>query len=461
MKVIIQPEKWEETEDLTRAFENFQFPTFNDKLTTIVIDAPKVKKFVNLFLNSNLSSRVEITPTELESVNYAGLFSGCKNFSSQPILDNSKNVSMAAMFKNCENLRVSLHNFNTSNVVDFRQCFWGATNFSGNGIQSWNFSNARSPNAFQNFFGGNKVHYMYYDKFIESLYNQMKAGTLPTPMNPVDMANSQHSAYVSGMKQELIEYGWNIVDGGPVWKPVEPSKLERIFFDSIYNRLTNNPTNWLEGVDLSPLTKSSQGGILITPKHMIFTNHWKPGKGKVVTFWNGQTAIVESVNVEPINNGFGDIVIATLNRNVTECNPVLFLPKDWRKACPLMGSGGPPTPFPKGKNTPLVWWDQRDKDYIAVVNMINNDDVGNTVKNMAWTARGEPEVFYDKYKYAIPGDSGSPMCFLFDTKLVLCHLVTVGGTGAGSFANYIPFRNWLDNFLNTQGYQINEVIDGK
>ena len=142
------------------------------------------------------------------------------------------------MFKNCENLRVSLHNLDTSNVVDFRQCFWGARYFSGNGIQSWNFSKVRSPDGMQNFLGGGcKAHYLYYDPFIESLHRQMKAGTLPTPMDSVDMGESQHSPYVSNLKQELIEYGWNIKDGGPIFPKVEPSELEKTFFNSIYNRL--------------------------------------------------------------------------------------------------------------------------------------------------------------------------------------------------------------------------------
>lgn len=457
MRFILRPEQWEEKDDLTKAFENMQWPTFNNKLTTIIIDAPKVSKFVNLFLNSNLNCRVEITPTELDSVNYAGLFSGCKFFKDQPKIENSKNISMAAMFKGCESFRSSLNNLDTSNVVDFRQCFWGANNYSGNGVQNWKFNKARSPDAFRNFFGGGSgMNTVFYDMLIQSLHKQMKTGNLPTPMDQVDMGKSKYSPLVSELRNDLIKYGWNIKDAGMVLPAVEPSSLEKTFFSSIYDRLKDRSSNWLNGIDLSPITKSTQGGILITSKHMMFTHHWMPAIGKTIVFWNGQTAKVESVNVDPNKNGYGDITIVTLDKDV-DCSPVLFLPKDWRKACPLMSSGTSSTPFPRGMNTPLVWWDQKDQDNIAVINNIIGKDDGSN-GNWIWPMRGEVKEFSDRYKEAITGDSGSPMCFIYNDKLVLSHLITNGGSGSGSFASYIPFRNWLDNFLSQKGYKVKEVI---
>lgn len=128
MKIIIRPEEWENQLDLNRAFENVQWPEFDDRLIEVVLDAPDVQKFVNCFLNSNLNAKVTVTPPseDVQFVNYAGMFSGCRQLNSQPVFDCSKNKSMAAMFKNCENMRFSLHNIDTSNVLDFRQCFWGA-----------------------------------------------------------------------------------------------------------------------------------------------------------------------------------------------------------------------------------------------------------------------------------------------------------------------------------------------
>lgn len=462
MQITVTVEDWETDLQLNRAFENVVWPSYDDRQVTVTIDAPKVQKFVNCFLNSNINARVEITPPadDVPFVNYAGLFSGCTELNAQPIIDNSKNKSMAAMFKNCRNFRVSLHNLDTSNVIDFRQCFYGATFFSGNGIQSWDFSAARSPDAFRNFFGNNEVNYVYYDQFILSLYDQMKAGTLPTPMHAVDMGNSKYSPYVAIARQAVIDYGWEILDGGQIYPNVEPSELEKCFLDSVVTRLENNPDNWLEGVDMSPITTSSQGGALITPRHMIFTNHWPPGIGKVVTFWNGATAKVVKVERSPAYElHFGDIVIATLDRDVTECNPIYFLPYDWVKACPLMGLGGPPSPFPLGMNTPLVWFDQRDQACVSVVSNVKFDEAVNNhvYVNKMFPMVPQIDILKDKFKAAITGDSGSPQCFLCGDKLVLSHLVTSGGPGGGSTVFFPPFRKWLDEYVGKDGYKVTEI----
>lgn len=465
MQIVIRPEEYENNLELIRAFENVVWPEFDDRLITLTVDAPKVTRFVNLFLNSNLNARVFITPPaeNIDRVNYAGLFSGCTKLTAAPVIDNSKNVSLAAAFKNCSSFRASLHGLNTENTVDFRQCFWGASNFSGNGIQSWDFSSARSPDAFRNFFGkGSAVRQVYYDDFIRNLHKQMKAGTLPTPMSPVDMGTSEYSPLVKQLREELIAYGWDIRDGGMMYPEVEKGELEKIFFNSVHDRLESNPDNFLEGVDLSPVTRSSQGGILISPKHMIFTYHWKPSVGKVVTFWNGQTAKVAKLDVHASVSGMGtDVVLVTLDREVEGCNPVYFLPKDWKKACPLMALQGSATPFPPGMNTPTVWFDRSDRICVAVINKVDTryeeSPTGPRYYNQVVTQEPDLEIFKNKYKGAVPGDSGSPQCFVCHDKLVISHLITTGGPGGGNFLSFTPLREWLNSKLAEEGYAIQEI----
>lgn len=440
-------------EPLNMFCKNFkQSEELSSDCTKLVIDAPKNQKFVNFFLNSDINIRVEINPTQMEWVNYAGFFSGCRNLNYQPVWDNSKNKSMAAMFKSCESLRFSLHSIDTSNVVDFRQCFWGAKNYSGNGPQYWNFSSARSPDAMRNFMGGGaSMLQPYYDKFIENLHTQMKAGTLPTPMEAVDMGDSKYSPYYSKMRQELIDYGWELIDGGQAVPTVEPSEFEQEFYNSVFNRISNNPDNWMDDVDMSCHTRSSQGGILISPRHMIYTYHYKPGVGKKVTFWNGQQGIVEDVDIFPAQQ-WGDIVIARLKEPILDANPVLFLEKDWRKQCPRLGTYGPPSPFLPMENTPLVWVDNGNRVCTSSVSFIT-EWPGRP--NRVVTTVPENPMIKLKYKDAVPGDSGSPMCFLYGKRFVLSHVITEAGAGPGSWVNLTDLREYIDKQLSIYGEALN------
>lgn len=442
-------------EPLNRFCENFKQSDLPDNCAKLIIDARKNQKFVNFFLNSDINVTVEIVPTEMEWVNYAGFFSGCRNLSRRPVWDNSKNKSMAAMFKLCENMRFSLHGIDTSNTMDFRQCFWGAKNYSGNGPQYWDYSSARSPDAMRNFMGGGcSMQQKYYDQFIENLYDQMKAGTLPTPMEAVDMGDSKYSPYYAGMRQELIDYGWELLDGGSAVPIVEPSKWEKEFYDGVINRITNDPDNWLDGVDMSCHTRSSQGGILISPRHMIYAYHYQPGIGKRVVFWNGQEGVVEDVDITPSVQGWGDIVLVRLREPVQDANPVLFLNKDWRTQCPRLGTYGPPSPMPYMENTPLVWVDNRNRVCTSTVSFITD---WLSMPNRVVTVVPQNPVIKSKYKDAVPGDSGSPMCFLYRKRFVLSHVITEGGAGPGSWVNLKEFRDYIDQKLSIYGESIEEL----
>ena len=88
------------------------------------------------------------------------------------------------------------------------------------------------PKKFRNFFGGgSNIRTIYYDELIESLYKQMNAGTLSTPMKSVNMGDSYYSPYMKEKHDELVAYGWDIVDGGVV--PYELSPLEKYFSTTV------------------------------------------------------------------------------------------------------------------------------------------------------------------------------------------------------------------------------------
>lgn len=439
-------------EPLNRFGENFKQSELPKDCVKLIIDARNNQRFVNFFLNSDINLTVEIIPTETDWVNYAGFFSGCKNLNSKPIWDNSKNKSMAAMFKSCENIRFSLYNVDTSNTLDFRQCFWGANGFSGNGLQSWDFSSAKSPDAMRNFMGGGAFMWQkHYDEFLLNLHRQMKSKTLPTPMYAVNMGNSKYSPKYHHIRQEIIDYGWEILDGGLAQEEIDPSVYEEEFYSGVLKRIKQNPANWLDGVDMSCHTRSSQGGILISPRHMLYTYHYRPSIGKKVVFWNGQESIVENVDTQPIKSKWGDLTLVRLKYSVNDVNPVLFLNKDWRKQCPQLGTYGPPSPFFYMKNIPTIWTDRSNRVCISAVNFIT--EWPSKPNQCIMTMPDEP-LFKSKYKNAIGGDSGSPHCFLYKDRFVLSHLVTTAGPGNGSWVNLPQFRDYIENQLALYGEKL-------
>jgi hypothetical protein len=443
-----------DSQDLTLLFANTIFPQQNENnpFLEMEIHCPEANRYTNMFLNSNINARINFTSPSVDSVTYAGLFSMCKELSHQPFMDTSKCINMAAMFKGCESMRFSVHFLDTKNVRDMRQMFWGCKNFSGNGIQAFDFSSLSNPNAMRNFMGGGAyVRQVHYDQFIENLYNQMKAGTLPTPMAAVEMGDSKYSPYYASMRQEVIDYGWELLDGGQAVRTVEPSKWEKEFYNGLYNRIKDHPNNWLDEVDMSCHTRSSQGGILISPRHMIYAYHYRPVVGKKVVFWNGQEGTVENVDAFPATK-WGDIVLVRLKEAVQNANPVLFLQKNWREQCPLMGVYGPPSPFFPMENIPTIWIDKADKACVSVVSFISEWP---TKPNLCVLIIPQNPVFRSKYKNAIPGDSGSPQCFLYNKKFVLSHVITTGGPGGGSWLYADGCIDYIEKEISLYGEKLN------
>jgi len=416
MKIIIQAEDWENELNWNRAFENYQFPTFTDRSVNVVVDMPEVQKFVNFFLNSNISGRVTVTPPaeHIEWVNYAGMFSGCTNLNGQPIIDTTKNKSMAAMFKMCDNMRFSLHSFNTSNTVDFRQCFWGAKNYSGNGPQLWDFRSARSPDAFRNFFGGGSgMRTIYYDQFIDSLYKQMKDGKLDTPM-VVDMGSSQYSPYMAAKRKELLDFGWNLVDDGEVQCDLSP--LEKYFSDTVDSRINNG--NFPGDIDFGPVCLGSRNGILISPKHIMHVRHYMPSPGQKMVLASGEEVIVDSVE----SGYYGlDIGIATL-KEPAQTKPAMVLPANWKDWMPNLF--GPPSKYPKGIAPAVIRFKRNGVPTINDMSYIGDPTPA------AACIMPIDEKRLALYQGINVGDSGSAICFVYHNRLVYAYsLTSADGSG--------------------------------
>ena len=426
---------------LNRYFENFDEATLPEDCFKVIIDAPMNTKFVNFFLNSNINKRVVINPPSdnVQLVNYAGMFSGCRQLNAEPEFDGSKNISMAAFYKSCESMRFNVAKIDTSKVRDFRQCFWGAVNYSGIGLREWDFSSVVGPDAFNNFFGGgSKMEIRFYDELIINLHDQMKAGTLPTPMVKVDLADSQYSPYVAARRQELIDYGWDLRDGGEV--PYELSPLEKYFTKSIDDRLANG--TFPGDIDISPVCIGSRNGLLISPRHTLHVRHYMPSVGQKMELASG-----EIVEVAGVDSGWysQDIGIATLKEDATT-RPAMVLPKNWPDLLPNLV--GPPTKYPNGVAPPMIKFKKKHTGLCDAG--WARTDVGSAGAGM--------RVPFDPVRKAwwqdiVVGDSGSAICFVYGDRLVASYaLATSGGTGIF----LASLRDLIDPVLAKTGHKVEE-----
>ena len=427
------------TNDLHRALEGWAAPASCEEL---VIDCPEARSFTNCFLNSPINCRVRITPTTEQEVAYNGLFAGCKQLTWQPVMDTSRCINMAAMFKDCESMRFSHHWLKTSNVRDMRQMFMGCAAWSGDGPQKFDFSSLGSEDAMRNFATGTKVRTVYYDQWLENLYGQAKAGTLKTPMHAVAFGAAQYSPVMAEKRQFLIKYGWEIIDGGEV--PSSLSQLEVSFSEAVDSRLKDG--QFPGTIDLSPVCRTMHGGIAITPRHTLHVRHYMPHVNQPIKFWNGEKALVQA-----IEHGRWDIAIATLDR---DCNvtPALVMPRNWQELMP--NSAGPPTKYPAGTRPPLLVFNRDNQIGIWDLLYIS------TSKTQA-QPRAQPQDPAEPDRAAhhmsmVVGDSGSPVCFVHRDRLVAAWSV-VNSDGSGVWLAGDRVRDWADAVVARTGHKLTEL----
>ena len=423
------------TNDLHLALEGWAPPASCEEL---VIDCPQAKRFTNCFLNSPINCRVRITPTTEQEVAYNGLFAGCKQLDLQPVMDTSRCINMAAMWKGCESMRFSHHWLKTSNVRDMRQMFMGCVNWSGNGPQKFDFSSLSSGDAMRNFATGTKAQTVYYDQWLENLYGQAKAGTLKTPMHAVAFGAAQCSPVMAEKRQFLIKYGWEILDGGAVPSSLIP--LEVAFSEAVDSRLKDG--QFPGTIDLSPVCRTMRNGIAITPRHTLHVRHYMPPVGQPIKFWNGEEARVQAV--ERCDRNW-DIAIATLDR---DCNvkPALVMPRNWQELMPH--AAGPPIKYPAGTRPAVLWFGKDNKVVISdfafcrttqpLANMIRPDDADRAAH----------------HRLIQSGDSGSPVCFVHRDRLVAAWAVA-NSDGSGVWLAGV--RDWADAVVARTGHKLTEL----
>ena len=401
----------------------------------LVIDCPAARRFTNCFLDSQINCRVRVVPTTEPAVTYAGLFANCRRLNYQPMLDTWRCINMAAMFKNCESMRFSLHWMQTGNVREMRQMFMGCTAFSGNGPAYWDFSSLATEDSMGNFATGTKFQTRYYDQTLRNLHSQAVAGTLPTPMINVDMGEAMYSPDVAEQRQFLVDYGWDLRDGGEV--PISLSPLELSFAESVDSVLAAG--DFPGEIDLSAVCTTARNGIAITPRHTVHVRHYMPRPGSPIKFWNGAEATVARCEADPET---WDLAIATLDRDV-DVTPAMLMPRNYRQLLPNID--GPPSAYPDGTRMPVLWFNRlnqiRIADFTYVATSTPTANIGLPVD----------EKRLEHFGGIATGDSGSPACLVDGRRLVLSHpIATSNGNGV-----WVSGRlDWIERLVAATGHSV-------
>lgn len=208
----------------------------------------------------------------------------------------------------------------------------------------------------------------------------------------------------------------------------------------VYTDGVRNASCWAASVDLTPIAKgSANAGILISPRHVLFVTHYYPAINTEITWMTADNqaatrTLTAFASLPETGSYYPDLTVGVLDADVPET--VSFakvlddtgLPSSWTGYC-----------------VPVVVRNREDKLSIA--------DIGTWGNSISLSMPITP-TRAAKYQAMVSGDSGSPVCLVHDTKLVLVNLVTFGGAGRGS--NISRHRDAINAAMTSLGggYQL-------
>jgi len=178
---------------------------------------------------------------------------------------------------------------------------------------------------------------------------------------------------------------------------------------------------WGGQVDLTPLTLTSKGGVLVSPRHVLLSTHYHAGVGETLRWVDASHGIIERrinavISLPATGNLYPDITVGVLDAElpaaispVRVLNPAAQLP-EWA-----------------GFRVPCVIMDQERKLLTADVQAATTSNPSLQLAIPVVPARAE------RFEFMVSGDSGSPVCLIHEGRLVLLSLITFGGPGQGPF----------------------------
>lgn len=196
--------------------------------------------------------------------------------------------------------------------------------------------------------------------------------------------------------------------------------------DSIYVRNINCWANDLDLTCISPWNSASstkKAGTLISPRHIIFSEHYQLGVGNTVRFVKGDNTVVERTisskqNVGPSNVSDGyatDLTVALLDSDVPAgISYAKVLPSGYSSYLPSLSSQYP---------IPALCLDQEEKAIVTDAYLLS------TMATFRVPFDSQRLAYYEA---KVSGDSGNPAFLIINDELVLITCWTFGGAGAGS-----------------------------
>lgn len=378
-------------------------------------------KFVNTFLNSPIDCLVTIRECP-PGTNMAGVFANCSRLTVPPVLESTQWVKgTAALYKGCSSLtRVRV--MKTQRATDMRQMFMGCTNLTGEGVRI-DCPAVRGPDGMSNFATGCNFTRDHYSRLLDQLHFQMRAGTLPSPMVNVNFGGSTYHPWQEEKRQRLIEYGWDIRDGGTdAIEPLGPWPGRWAY--GVDSRITNGVLD-LAGVRLASRFIGAKNGVLIAPQWALFVQHWPPSLGERFTLANGERVRVASV----IHHAQNDLTLARLHE------PAKTLP-----ARVMSLTGASQVPYMLDNRTlghaahiPLVVIDRRNQPRV-----LDYQGVSGSGAILAERCVDPPRAALSG-GFTV-GDSGSPG-WLLDNSSEPTLIYLVASPGGGGHTTFAP-ANW-------------------
>lgn len=213
---------------------------------------------------------------------------------------------------------------------------------------------------------------------------------------------------------------------------------------AIFANGQRNPQCWGASIDLTAFCTTSQAGVLVSPRHVLFVTHYHPAVGAALQWLtpNNQTisrTLTAVVSLPDTTYLHPDVTVGVLDSDLPAS--IAFVKvfgdsalRDWA-----------------GYQVPVMLRDQFNHLHEADVQQVF--PIGST----APTILLQPPLAaarLPRYKTIISGDSGSPVCLVENGKPVLLMMLSQGGSGRGTLlAAYITPINAAMQQLGG-GYQL-------
>lgn len=188
---------------------------------------------------------------------------------------------------------------------------------------------------------------------------------------------------------------------------------------------------------------AQRGGILISPRHVLFAKHWMPTTQAVIRFVADNDALVERTVSAVENLSGADLSVALLDSDVpSSITFAKVLPKDWRQKIPDVA----------GFAIPCVWVDPDKKLLVVDLAALEADQF-----SMAAGVEPTHSQRAIRYENVVSGDSGCAVCLVADGALVALTCWTFGGAGSGSSIAF--YSNEINDAMTSLGggYQLTSL----